>query len=245
LIDGNVVAKIISSVKTRNVLEIGPGPGVLTEALLAKGHFVVAIEKDPDFARELPRLASEGLHVMEADVLDCSLDEIGHKLFQKESFTVVSNLPYHLTTPIIEWLLASRDLFSRAILMLQKEASVRLTAKKGGLLPLLLVYAGDVRYAFAVSKNSFWPQPGVDSAVMLFDPMQRTLLSPEEEESFFAMLKETFSHKRKTILHVLSSLYGREQGERALGSLKISYNTRPEMFSLDDFLRLFAFFNNS
>ena len=73
LIDGNVVSKIVSSVQTKNVLEIGPGPGVLTEAFLDKGHFVVAIEKDPDFARALPRLSSTSLYTIESDVLVCSL----------------------------------------------------------------------------------------------------------------------------------------------------------------------------
>lgn len=241
LIDGNVVAKIVDEVATKNVLEIGSGPGVLTEALLAANHVVVAIEKDREFARTLHRLSSDHLVVKEADVLDCSLEDIGSGCFHNEPFTVVSNLPYHLTTPIIEWLLASSHLFSKAVLMVQKEAAVRLTAQKGGYLPLLLAYTGKVRQCFTVSQNSFWPKPRVDSSVISCEPTPKKMLPNDLSAAFFSFLREIFSHKRKTLLHSLGVSAGKEKAARVLEELKISPQTRPEDLFLTDFVAIFKF----
>jgi 16S rRNA (adenine1518-N6/adenine1519-N6)-dimethyltransferase len=240
LIDGNVVAKIVGHVIGKNVLEIGPGPGVLTEALLQNGHKTVAVEKDPDFAKALTRLSPE-LAVMHADILQCSLEAICHDHFPGDKISVVSNLPYHLTTPIIEWLLSFRHLFSKAILMVQKEAGYRLTAKKGGLLPLLLAYCGNLSLDFIVSKNSFWPKPSIDSAVIIFEPLPKPLLPEKEEQNFFKLLREISTHKRKTMLHQLSTLLGRTQALIVLEKAVISPQARPEELSLDAFLRLSSF----
>lgn len=235
LIDGNVVGKIVSHVVGKNVLEIGPGPGVLTEVLV-KACNVVAVEKDPDFANALCRLSSD-LIVLQKDILECSLEEIS-QLFPAGELTVVSNLPYHLTTPIIEWLLASRKLFSKAVLMVQKEAAQRLTAKKGGLWPVFLSYCGDVRIDCIVSKNSFWPKPAVDSAVITFEPFSDTKVAEKDKKEFFDFLKILFSNKRKTILHQLCSIFDREKAVALLEKMSIPFQARPENLSLEDFLKL-------
>lgn len=237
LIDGNVVAKILALVGHKNVIEIGPGPGVLTEELLSKGHAVVAIEKDTDFAERLTRL-SPLLVVKNEDVLRCSLEEICRTFFPEGEVTVVSNLPYHLTTPIIEWLIASKHLFSKAVLMVQKEAALRLTAKKGGLLPLFLAYCGRIEMECTVSKNCFWPKPHVDSAVITFEPTHGK--DQSQEVKFFDFLRLLFSQKRKTIFHQLKNMIGKEKALDLLEKAGISPQARPEEMALDTIFQLFT-----
>ncbi len=242
LIDGNIVAKIVSEVNPSPdtlIVEIGPGPGVLTEAFLMAGSSVVAIEKDDVLANALHRLDPEGgkLSVIASDIMDCSFAEIiAHHT--AASVILVSNLPYHLTTPIIQKLMEKPALFSRAVLMVQEEVARRLTGGKPSLVGCLAAFFSDVRYAFSVPKGCFWPKPKVDSAILTLY-FRKPLLDDKEQELFFEILRMAFLHRRKTILHSLQEGYPREQLIAACDRAGVSYDSRPEEMSLNVWVDLF------
>ncbi len=231
LIDGNIVAKIVGEVELHSdmlVVEIGPGPGVLTEAFLASGARVVAIEKDEVLARALRRLEPDGsrLFILASDVLDCSFDDIvaAHPTVR---VVLVSNLPYHLTTPILQKVLASISLFSRVVLMMQEEAARRLTGGRAGIVGMTAELVADVRYAFRVPKGCFWPRPNVDSAVLSLD-VRPPLLIGEEPQLFSELLRIAFAHRRKTIFHSLLQRYSSGQLTSAFDQAKIVREARPD-----------------
>ena len=250
LVDGNIVAKIIAEahpLPDTLVIEIGPGPGVLTEALLATGATVVAIEKDDSFGSALRRLDPEGKNLcsITADFLKCSLPEIVAPYGAKQ-VVLVSNLPYHLTTPIIQKIMESHRLFSRAVLMVQEEVARRLTGGKPSFVGCLASFFADVRYAFHVSKGCFWPRPKVDSAVLTLD-FRSPPLNEDRHEQFFELLRTAFSFRRKTILHSLEAFakaslqqkFTREQLIAACERVGLSVNSRPEEISLMTWVELF------
>lgn len=234
LIDGNIVHKIVQEVPLgASVVEIGPGPGVVTEGLLQKGSRVVAVEKDRVFARQLSRLDPDGhlLSVVEADVLDCSLTELA-----SPGAVLVSNLPYHLTSPIIERLVRASSHFSRAILMVQDEVADRLVDPSRSLLGVLLGLCYHVRYGFFVSRQCFWPKPKVDSAVLLCEERSTSLLREEEKPRVFSLVQRAFAHRRKTLVHTLQPLVSKEQCLEALARSTISEKARPEDLRLEQWV---------
>jgi 16S rRNA (adenine1518-N6/adenine1519-N6)-dimethyltransferase len=241
LIDGNIVEKIIAeagALPGSLVLEIGPGPGVLTEALLKSGAKIVAVEKDDALAAALQRLDPEKkrLSVVAADILDCSLPEIAAAGGAKEMI-VVSNLPYHLTSPIIQKLIDHAELFSKAVLMMQEEAACRLIGAKPSFIGLAASFFADVKYSFPVPKGCFWPRPKVDSAVLTlrFRPPR---LEKERHEQCMDILRMAFSHRRKTVIHSLLHRYGREDLAKAFQRIHLPLDSRPEEIPLDGWIDL-------
>ncbi len=231
LIDGNILRNILKEANIQAgdlVLEIGAGPGALTEVLLEKGAEVVAVEKDPIFAQALKRFPS--LEVFAGDIRDFPLDSLQRKA------KVVSNLPYHLTTPILAMLAPRHDLFSTVTVMVQEEVARRMTAyvstSEYGSLTLFLQFYATLHYAFKVSKRCFYPQPKVDSAIVTLTLKKPPLASPEK---FFDMVHTAFKGRRKTVRKTLGEVYG---VEKILSLLKDPH-CRPENLSLDDFLFLY------
>lgn len=241
LVDGNIVAKIVSEAQLGDdamVIEIGPGPGVLTEAFLSAGVRVAAIEKDTAFAQALPRLDPQGtrLTVVNADIIDYPLETLTGS-YPPAQVVVVSNLPYHLTTPIIKKLIDHRALFSRAVLMVQEEAARRLTGGKPGCIGRLVELFSEVRYAFHVPKGCFYPQPNVDSAVLTLQ-LRQLNLSPQEQQLAVALIHHSFAHRRKTALHSLLQHYPRQQLIRAFDAIGLAHGARPEEISADRWMQL-------
>jgi 16S rRNA (adenine1518-N6/adenine1519-N6)-dimethyltransferase len=154
---------------------------------------------------------------------------------------VVANLPYHLTSPIIEKLIVQRDLFSSLTLMVQHEVAMRYTAVPrskaySSFTVFLQVYA-DVRCAFIVHRGSFYPQPDVDSAVVTF-----TLKAPPAISSlpaFFMLTRSAFEQRRKMMRSSLRKLYPAARVEEELQKLNCSPLARPEELSLSQFIQLF------
>jgi len=230
LIDGNIVHKIIESVPDGSyVVEIGPGPGVLTESLLAKGFKVLAIEKDDVLATALPRLDETGQHlkVVHQDVLEYSLSE---------KSIIVANLPYSLTTPIFKWIIKQHAFVERAIVMVQQEVAERLLKPPTSYLQVLLSCAFDLQYLCHVSKKCFLPIPKVDSAVLILQHKQQAIDIPQE------VLAYVFSQKRKTLLSSLSRFYPKEQLAKRFEDLGLLTKVRPEQLSPDQLLQLVALY---
>ena len=186
-----------------HVLEIGPGRGILTEALCRAAGRVTAVEVDP-------RLHAY-LEIRQAELPNVKLvceDALAYPVENLPMGTVVvANLPYNISTPLLFRLLDQRDRFLRMVLMLQNEVADRLVAKLDGsdygVLSVMAQYAAEIRKAFRVSAQCFRPRPEVGSAVVLLRTKERRGLSPKEEPKFAALVKASFAHRRKTLINSL------------------------------------------
>lgn len=245
LIDGNIIQKIASSSNVQPgdiVLEVGPGPGALTEALLNKGALVYAVEKDRTLAQALERLhQEERLKIFCDDIMTFPLENLQEHLKKGHKAKVIANLPYHLTTPILAHLVHRNDLFSSITVMVQKEMAERMTAKLGtsvcGSLTLFLSFFANVKYAFTVTRKCFYPVPSVDSAVVVLELKEPPYVS--DREAFFTMTRTAFGHRRKMLRASLRELYPVEAITNALEALRINPQARPEELTLDNWLQLF------
>lgn len=244
LIDGNIIRNIVKTAKVQpgdTVIEIGPGPGSLTEALLGAGADVIAVEKDAILAKALERLSGIGgtLEVHCADIMDFPLQEILEKKGKKAK--VIANLPYHVTTPIISSLVVKNTLISDIVVMVQDEVARRFTAHPGtgeyGSFTLFLSFYSTTHYAFKVSRNCFFPVPGVQSAVVHIEP--KVPPAGINEEIFFKITRTAFEHRRKALRASLRDLYSPEKVMEALAAMGRQPLTRPEELSLDDFITFY------
>lgn len=238
LIDGNILNKILlcAEVSAQDlIIEIGPGPGVLTEALLATGAEVIAIEKDPPFASHLNRLKGN-LTVYEADILSFPLTET----LQDRKAKVVSNLPYHITTPILQKLLPMQNQISTLTLMVQRELGERLVASPNSVayssLTLFVRYYAKAHFCFMVKPQSFYPCPKVDSCVVSLELHGQQGNVPPEQ--FFSITRRAFQQRRKMLRVSLKGLFTTHQIEEALQALQISPQARPEQLSYEEFTSL-------
>lgn len=237
LIDGNIVRKIIQTAKVEPgdiVLEIGPGPGSLTEALLQAQATVIAVEKDTVFAEKLKRFSSLGnLQIHSEDFLKFPLDSLP----SEKKIKVIANLPYHITTPILAYLFSNSHLFSSITVMVQKEVGQRMCAKPNtkeyGSLSLFLNFFSTPLYAFSVSHNSFFPKPKIDSAVI-----HLTINTPRnlDHKAFFIIARKSFTMKRKMLTSSLKEFYSKDVIEKALIKLNLSPNARPSELSCENWI---------
>lgn len=241
LIDGNIIRKIVTLARVQPedfVLEIGPGPGVLTEELLARGAHVLAVEKDRKFASALPRLQTPDhrLTVIEGDVLK-------QDLFQhlKPNTKLVANLPYQITTPILTKFLPKEELFESITVMVQKEVAARFIAEPStsdySSITVFTHFYATPEYGFTVEPTCFYPPPRVKSAVVKFTLKKHPPVS--SEEAFFKMTKAAFQQRRKMVRSSLKHIYDLERLDRGLEKIGKGLQVRPENLSLADFLLLF------
>lgn len=233
LIDSNVVKKIIQTADVKKgdvILEIGPGPGALTSALLETGASVFAIEKDAIFANSLTRFQTpdQRLNVYHADALEFPIHTIA---FNK----VVANLPYHITTPLLEKFFTCK--FDTLTLMVQKEFAQRMLAKpktkEFGSLTLFTQFYSYLKNHFHVSPHCFYPKPSVDSTVIHLQSHPPALDSPN---TFFSVMHKAFQQRRKTLGASLKELASTETIRNTLKAINIREDARPEMLSLDQWL---------
>ena len=242
LIDPNIVRKIVALAELRpndHVLEIGPGRGILTEALSRTAGHVTAIEVDSRLHAYLEAKQAELPNVE----LVCD-DALAYPVENLPMGTVVvANLPYYISTPLLFRLLDQRGRFPRMVLMLQDEVADRLVAQPGGsdygVLSVMAQYAADITKAFRVSAQCFRPRPEVASAVVRLGMKERTRLSPKEEVTLRALVKAAFAHRRKTLVNSLRDEgYELHAVTEILPRLDIAPTRRAETLSVDDFLRL-------
>jgi 16S rRNA (adenine1518-N6/adenine1519-N6)-dimethyltransferase len=241
LIDKNVIDKIITASDLSSqdiILEIGPGAGVITNQILKKAKKLIAIEKDDIFATNLKNSKVNNLEIINEDFLKLDLDFLS-KYNQK--IKVISSIPYNLTSPIIIKLLENHLLFSSITLMIQKEVAQRIVAKPNSKLissfSIFVNFYANSKIISLVSKNSFFPKPKVDSAIIKLNIKKTFLDIPKE--SFHKMVRAAFSQRRKKIITCLRSSFNKEKIKKIFEELNISQNARAENLSLDDFLLLF------
>ncbi len=249
LIDYNIIKKIVQAAQIAPndiVIEIGPGPGALTEVLLDHGAHVIAIELDRKFAHALSRLQTEGRHleIIEADVLKLDIEALCARHAKDKSIKVVANLPYHITTPILARLLPLHESITSLTLMVQKEFSERMVASVGtssySSFTVFLQFYCDVKPCFTISPTCFYPPPKVHSAVVQCT-LHPPVLPEHNHESFFKMTRTAFQHRRKMLKSSLKELYSVQQIEEGLKILHVNPKVRPEELSLNQFVDLFRF----
>jgi 16S rRNA (adenine1518-N6/adenine1519-N6)-dimethyltransferase len=244
LTDPNVVRRIVAAVHAvpaPAVLEIGPGLGALTESLAETGGPLYLVELDRDLAR---RLAAQyaGLphvHVVEGDVLDVPLETV----VTEPEATVVGNLPYNVSTPILFRLLALRARFPRAVVMLQREVALRLAARPGerafGVLSVSLQTYAEIRVLFRVKPGCFLPPPRVESAVVEIAWSQSPRVDVGDPTFHAAVVRAAFGQRRKMLHNALGVLdVGQAVIDGALADAGIDPQARAETLDLAAFGRL-------
>jgi 16S rRNA (adenine1518-N6/adenine1519-N6)-dimethyltransferase len=246
LIDGNIIRKIVAASEVYpedTILEIGPGPGSLTQALLETGAHILAVEKDTMLAQALERLQTrtQQLTIFNHDILTFPLEEeIPRFTHEGKKAKVIANLPYHLTTPIIARLIPLKELFTSLTVMVQDEVARRFTAQPGtaeySSFTIFLRFYTDPHYAFTVSRNCFFPSPKVDSAVVVFK-LRTPPLTGKDAATFFQLTRTSFEHRRKMLRASLKDLFPSQTIERALEAIGQNPLARPETLSLEQFLQ--------
>jgi len=238
LFDPNILRKIITAAgieSDNTVVEIGPGLGRLTELLSVHAKRVIAIEIDRGLIKRLKRSLAgrENVEIINADALKFRYDTIG------ERFKVVSNIPYNITTPLLFKLLDYKEMIISMTLLLQREVAERIVAssdsKKYGPLSISIQCYTRPTIEFFVSRKAFSPPPEVDSALVHLEVSPTPLYELKDEKFFKYIVKEAFSHRRKTILN---SLKGFNNIKMALEMAGIEPSSRPETLSIADFIRL-------
>lgn len=219
------------------VLEIGPGLGTLTSELLRRAKKVVAVELDEDLATKLPgQFPGKDLEVVNEDILSFDLRRL------PKGYVVVANVPYYITSKIIKLLTTSENRPRAIVLLIQKEVAERLAAKPGDMSILAVsaqVYA-EVSLGDVVPAELFTPPPKVDSQVVVCKMRPEPLVSEDEEQDFFRVVKAGFSAKRKKLKSSLSSglHISKPEAEKLLGEAGIDPDNRAEMLSIEDWKKL-------
>ena len=246
VIDANTVRRIVRAAGLEPddvVVEVGPGLGSLTLALLGAVSRVVAIEVDPLLARALPatveRFApayADRLEVVEADAL-----RVG-ELPGPAPTALVANLPYNVSVPVLLHLLALLPSLRKGLVMVQSEVADRLAAAPGsrtyGVPSVKAAWYADVRRAGAIGRNVFWPAPNVDSGLVAWERREPPAVSVTREE-VFAVVDAAFAQRRKTLRSTLKNLAGSaEAAEAALAHAGISPMARGESLGVEDFARV-------
>ncbi len=219
--------------KGDSVLEIGPGPGALTEELISAGARVTAIEKDPRMVQLLASLP--GLTIVETDILSYEVPAV------KPKWKVVANLPYHITTPVLAHLIENRDRIDSITVMVQREVADRFRAKPNtkdySSFSVFLQFYADVHFGFVVSPTCFFPAPKVHSAVVRLD--LRTPPPVSSEKKFFELVRTAFGKRRKMLRSNLKEIAAPLLIENALEKLGLRRDARAEDLSVRDFTALF------
>jgi 16S rRNA (adenine1518-N6/adenine1519-N6)-dimethyltransferase len=221
------------------IVEIGPGTGELTEALLKQGAHVLAIEIDTKLSDPLKDRLSSYPHfeLVLGDACRYPYQEIDR------TFKVVANLPYNISTPILFRFLEEKSRMSNMVLMLQKEVAERLAAPVGsktyGALSILFQLYADVKIAFFVSANCFRPRPKVSSAVIHVTPLIKPKVPLLNEPFFERVVRGAFSHRRKFLLNTLTDAgFTRETLVETFGKIGIDSHRRAETLTLAEFASL-------
>ena len=232
---------VASEVKVGDtVLEIGPGEGILTRALLETGALVIAVEKDdrliPVLQKKfLKEISEKKLNLIHADILDCGLTHL-----TPTPYHIVANIPYYITGQIIRLFLESDRQPESMTLLVQKEVAERIVAKDGkeSLLSLSVKAFGTPKYVRTVEKDAFTPQPNVDSAVLYIGKISKNRLEGLDEKILFKILHAGFARKRKQLLPNLSLQYSKNALASAFRTCELDPKCRAEDLPIETWVTL-------
>ena len=240
--DKNIIKKIANVAETNNedlIIEVGPGAGALTEELVQKSQ-VLAYEIDQELEDNLKeKFKDKNFSLILDDFLkrDVNKDIESHKY---NRLYVIANLPYYITTPIINKIIDDKLPVEKMVLMVQKEVGERFSAKTGSKdyssITVFLNYYFDIKREFIVSRNAFFPKPNVDSVIISFTKKDNKL-SVNNEELFFKLIRDSFTQKRKTLKNNLKN-YDFSKVEEVLNKNNLPLDIRAENVSLETFVEI-------
>jgi 16S rRNA (adenine1518-N6/adenine1519-N6)-dimethyltransferase len=248
--DANTVRRIVTASGVGSddiVLEVGPGLGSLTLALLDVAGRVIAVEIDPTLAERLPATIADhapaqadSFEVITADALAVSADDL-----PAAPTALVANLPYNVAVPVLLHLLGEFPSIATSLVMVQAEVADRLAAGPGsrvyGVPSVKARYHGTVKRAGAVGRNVFWPEPKVESGLVRVDRTDTYPDDPALRARVFAVIDAAFAQRRKTMRSALAGWAGNAvEAERRLRDAGIDPGIRGERLDVDDFVRLAA-----
>ena len=234
--DKNIAAKIVDSISYKgynNLLEIGPGTGILTRELIKKDINLKVVEIDNEFVEYLNKyLISLRDNIINEDFLKINLSNV----FNGKSYAVIGNFPYNISSQIVFKILKSREFIPEFCGMFQKEVAERICedfgSKKYGILSVYSKAFYSTKYLFTVPPNVFYPKPKVSSAVVRFIRKKEYKLDCNEI-AFFMIVKTAFNHRRKTLRNSL-------KGFNLSDNLREDsiFDLRPEQLSIENFVKL-------
>lgn len=244
LIDESAIETILDEADISSndtVVEIGSGLGFVTEQLVKLAKKVYAVELDEDMVKEISKIPANNLEIIHQDILKTDLSEFG------DNITVVANIPYYITSPILAHLLGevddlnnkNRNSISKIILMVQYEVAKRLTAnekspsKEFGLLSILAQFNSEVKLIRKIGARSFFPSPKVDSAIVKLTVRKKPLLELTNYTFFRKVIKACFATRRKNIKNsLINAGFSSNAVEKTLPELNINSNLRGEVLSI-------------
>ena len=240
LTDKNILEKIVNIVPIngKTVLEVGPGSGNLTSFILNKNpkKFIV-IEKDNNLVKYLAEIFNNQIKIINEDILN-----IDEKILSKDKITVFGNLPYYISTEILnKWIVNSKNnfWFDHLILMFQKEVAERIIAKYNtsqyGRLSVLANWKLDIKKISDVKPQSFSPKPKIDSTILYFSP-KKNYHELEDPRNLEKITRVFFNHRRKMLKKPFNQIFN--GNKNVLKKLKIDLNLRPQNLNYDMYYKL-------
>lgn len=252
LIDKNIQHKIIRScVLTKDdiVLEIGSGRGDLTQLLAQNAKQVYALEIDERLYPLLEQgmMAYDNCQIIKSDILKFDLNKFLQANKIKQKIKVIGNIPYYISSPIIEHLINYRQRISSAFMTVQKEFGRRAKAGPGskeyGSFSCFVQYYCTCLILFEIKRNSFKPAPNVDSCFLSLQFREKPAVLVHDEDKFFKLIRTAFNQRRKTLRNSLDDLVAQDRLADFLQEAGINQNVRPEDLSLEQFASLDNFLN--
>ncbi len=249
LVDRGVLASIVEAAELRptdDVLEIGPGPGVLTAALADRARAVTAVEIDERMVAVLRDTLGErsNLRIVRADALEIDLYGLG----ERRPTRIVANLPYQITTPLLERFLADARRPALVVVLVQEEVARRMVASESnertprerGFLSVFVQSFADASIVRRVPPRAFRPAPRVSSAVVALRTHPTPAFAPLEQKAFLKFVSDVFRHRRKQLRGALGHEAGveKDRAERALVAVGIDPRRRPEELALAEWVAL-------
>ena len=246
LVDRSVLAAIVAAADlgpADHVLEVGPGPGVLTRELAARAGSVTAVEVDSRMVTVLAETIGErpNVRVVNADALAVDL----YGLPPRAPTRIVANLPYQITTPLLERFLGDPRRPPLVVVLVQREVATRMCAtprdaRERGFLSVFVQSFADARIVRRVPARAFRPAPRVDSAVVALSTRARPAFAPLAQGPFFKLVSDAFRHRRKQLRSALGHEAGltRERASEVLEAAGIAPERRPEELALEEWVAL-------
>lgn len=239
------IVRTLNISESDKILEIGPGPGIMTKLLTEQAKFVAAVETDKEMIRILENELGKtpNLHVIHGDVLDTNLEKL---IGTKDRWLFAGNIPYNITSPLLFHLRHFRNLFRYGLLTMQKEVGDRLTAVPGtkdyGILSIGLQVISKVERCFKISPSSFYPAPKVDSTVVKISFEDATDYGVSDLDFFTNVVRAAFGTRRKKLKNSMSNSpflkLPKKKIEEAIEALGIAQTSRAEELDIKTFVKL-------
>ena len=244
LVDELVIERIVESIDIQPqscIIEVGPGLGALTQVLAKKADYVLAIDIDARMENVLKETLKEetNIKIWIQDFLKVDLQSLVQSLHQQyQHIYIVSNLPYYITTALIEKMVTLPITIDALVLMMQKEVAYKIVrskeAKDRSALSYMMDHRGKKEYLFDISRHVFIPQPHVDSAVIKF-----TFYQQSYDEGLYPFLCQCFKQRRKTLYNNLKAIIDPQELEYYFKTCQLDLKVRSEQVSLQDLILLY------